>query len=333
MAGDHFYTTDANGELAPIAGYELEGVACFVLGTQVQGTQPLFRWNQPSNIGDHFYTLDPNGELAPSLGYISEGIACYVFSTQQPNTVPLFRWRSDSNGEHFYTTDPSGELAPSLGYVSEGIACYVFSTQQPGTIEFWRWLQNGLMSNFTFDTGIPANDSLRVMQRHAFAHFRARQSNSINPQERTDLLNAYQKAIRHSISTNPNVNASATIGGSQISINFGNLFPLGDREIAQTLIHEMMHIAGYTHPQRCDQVTPPAQQLCNPIDTPGDNGRYYGTPPLRAELCIAGVQSDTGLLSLNHSQFLTLDGRILRAEKPVKNIPPGCQVIEVSQPN
>jgi Repeat of unknown function (DUF5648) len=330
MAGDHFYTTDTNGELAPIVGYELEGVSCFVLGTQVQGTQPLFRWSQPFNVGDHFYTLDPSGELAPSLGYVSEGIACYVFSTQQPNTVPLFRWRSNSNGEHFYTTDSSGELAPSLDYVSEGIACYVFSNQQPGTIEFWRWLQNGLMSNFTFDAGISANDSLRVMQRHAFAHFRARQSNSINTQERTDLLNAYQKAIHHGISTDPTANASATIGGSQIWINFGNLFPLGDREIAQTLIHEMMHIAGYTHPRRCDQVAPPA---CTRIDTPGDNGQYYSTPPLRAELCIAGVQSDAGLLSLSRPQFLTFDGRMLGGDKSFENIRPGCQVLEENQSN
>jgi Repeat of unknown function (DUF5648) len=336
MAGDHFYTTNSDGELAPIAGYRLEGVACFVFGIQGQGTQPLFRWFRPKS-GDHFYTLDPSGELAPSLGYRSEGIACYVFSSQQPNTIPLFRWFKSSNGDHFYTTDPSGELAPSLGYRSEGIACHVFSSQQPGTLELFRWFQDGLMSNFTFDAGISFNQKLRVMQRHAFAHFRARECNSLSPQERTNLLNAYQKAINHSVSTNPNENASSTIGGSQLWINFVNLFPLGDREIAQTLIHEMMHIAGYTHPQRCDQVTPPAPQLCNPIDVPGDNGLYYGTPPLRAELCIGGVQSDAGLLSLSHSRFLThskfltLDGKILAAEEPVEPIPSGCQVLEEKQ--
>jgi hypothetical protein len=46
-----------------------------------------------------------------------------------------------------------------------------------------------------------------------------------------------------------------------------------------------MHCAGYTHPTRID---PPAPNA----DAPYDNGKYYGTPPLRAELCIAGQQSD-----------------------------------------
>jgi hypothetical protein len=333
MAGDHFYTINPDGELAPLAGYELDGVSCFVFGNRAQGTQPLFRWFHPST-GDHFYTLDPNGELAPANGYNSEGTACYVFSSQQPNTVPLFRWFNPGSGDHFYTTDPSGELAPGSGFISEGISCHVFPAQQSGTLEFWRWFQNGLMSNFTFDTGIPFNDRLRVMQRHAFAHFRARQCSSLTSQERSDLLNAYKKAIRHSISTNPNENGSATIGGSQLWINFGNLFPLGDREIAQTLIHEMMHIAGYTHPKRCDQVTPPAPQVCNPIDIPGDNGGYFGTPPLRAELCINGVQSDAGLLSLSssrfltHSKFLALGGNTIKADEPIEQIPSGCQVLE-----
>jgi hypothetical protein len=35
-------------------------------------------------------------------------------------------------------------------------------------------------------------------------------------------------------------------------------------------------------------------QRTNPtiVDRSGDNGRYFGTPPLRAEMCIAGDQSD-----------------------------------------
>jgi len=94
----------------------------------------------------------------------------------------------------------------------------------------------------------------------------------------------------HGIDTDPKDNASAAVGGTTLDVNFGNLFPLGDDEIAQSLIHEMMHAAGYTHPKRrdFDPASPGA-----PIDVPGDGGPYYGTPPLRAEFCIAGSQSDT----------------------------------------
>jgi hypothetical protein len=72
------------------------------------------------------------------------------------------------------------------------------------------------------------------------------------------------------------------------------VIPQGANEIAQTLVHVMMHCAGFTHPARRD---PPAGMSCaapNPalFDCPFDNGQYYGTPPLRSELCIAGNQSD-----------------------------------------
>lgn len=56
----------------------------------------------------------------------------------------------------------------------------------------------------------------------------------------------------------------------------------------------MMHCAGFTHPDRRDP--PPGRDCSAPdpyvFDCPNDNGVYYGTPPLRAEFCIAGDQSD-----------------------------------------
>jgi hypothetical protein len=81
------------------------------------------------------------------------------------------------------------------------------------------------------------------------------------------------------------------LAAQSISVNFTNLFPQGDNEIAQTLLHVMMHCAGYTHAVRID---PPALNA----DVPYDGGKYYGTPPLRAELCIAGQQSDTATIHL-----------------------------------
>ncbi len=142
-----------------------------------------------------------------------------------------------------------------------------------------------LFSQFRFYSAITAEQWRQLLERHSFALTRSTTCGNISSVERSRLHEAYSRAIQHGVSTDPNANASAVVGGSQIWVNFANLFPQGDNEISQTLIHEMMHCAGYTHPNRID---PPAPNA----DAPGDNGKYYGTPPLRSELCIAGVQSD-----------------------------------------
>ncbi|WP_165223339.1 hypothetical protein [Aquisphaera insulae] len=150
-----------------------------------------------------------------------------------------------------------------------------------------------MTSNFTFDADISAANRARLIDRHRFAIGRIGGCNNLSAAERESLFKAYQKPIRHSTLNEPGINARATIGGSHLQVNFGVLFPQGNTEISQTLIHEMMHSAGFTHPDRRD---PPTGMSCaspNPslFDCPFDNGQYYGTPPLRAELCIAGSQS------------------------------------------
>ena len=114
------------------------------------------------------------------------------------------------------------------------------------------------------------------------------------PERNATFARPTRAPIHHTTLNTPGVNASAPVGGSTVNVNFGVLFPQGDEEISQTLIHEMMHCAGFTHPVRRD---PPAGSSCaapNPavFDCPNDGGVYYGTAPLRAEFCIAGDQSD-----------------------------------------
>jgi len=122
--GDHFYTTDPTGELAPSSGYVSEGITGYIGTYQTAETTALYRWYNSGN-GDHFYTTDPTGELAPGSGYVSEGITGYIGTYQTAETTALYRWYNSGNGDHFYTTDPTGELAPSSGYVSEGITGYI----------------------------------------------------------------------------------------------------------------------------------------------------------------------------------------------------------------
>lgn len=122
--GDHFYTEDPSGELAPVSGYVFEGVGCRLFTPGTAGTTALHRWYRSAN-GDHFYTTDPAGELAPQSGYAYEGVAGHVATGAAPGRVAWNRWFSPHTGDHFYTTDPNGELAPQGGYVSEGVTGWV----------------------------------------------------------------------------------------------------------------------------------------------------------------------------------------------------------------
>ena len=122
--GDHFYTTDPNGEVAPQSGYQYEGAPFRLFALNTQGTTPFFRWWKAST-GDHFYTTDPNGEVAPESGYEFEGNIGNIAIIELARTVALHRWWKASTGDHFYTTDPNGEVAPQSGYEYEGIAGYV----------------------------------------------------------------------------------------------------------------------------------------------------------------------------------------------------------------
>ncbi len=158
---------------------------------------------------------------------------------------------------------------------------------RPGRIQ-WRDVYDYMLDifgRFQFDPAVTAAQRQRIFERHSIALSRHAACGNLARGERTSLLRAYEKTIWHGVTNDPGVNARAELGGSRIWVNFARLFPQGDNEVAQTLIHEMMHCAGFSHPDRRDPPHPTP-------DVPGDNGPYYGTPPLRAELCIAGVQSD-----------------------------------------
>ena len=163
------------------------------------------------------------------------------------------------------------------------------------------WAQVG--SNFHFDNGISADRRARLLERQRFAFSRVGSCGSLSAAERGSLSSAYRRPIWHGITTNANANASAFVGQNQVFVNFANLFPDGDDEIAQSLVHEVTHCAGFTHPDRCDQDEFDVG-TCSPVDVPGDGGDYYGSPPLRAEICIAGNQSDQAC-------FRAADGRNL----------------------
>ncbi|WP_280299158.1 hemopexin repeat-containing protein [Nocardia abscessus] len=178
-------------------------------------------------------------------------------------------------------------IDPGFGVVDEGYPRNVAGWGWPREFQE-RWSRIG--SNFTFDNRITTRQRTRLLERHRFAYSQIQTCNHLDEEEREALNAAYHRPIRHGIETEP-IDASSCRDWNRIFINFDVLFPKGDDEIAQTLIHEMMHVAGYEHSTRC---TPERfnARLCNRIDRPLDGREYFESAPLRAEKCIAGRQSN-----------------------------------------
>ncbi|MGG4443725.1 hypothetical protein [Brevibacillus fortis] len=182
----------------------------------------------------------------------------------------------------------------------------ILFTQNVAALDYEFKLGLGIIGRFSFQPEINSSQRFKLIERHIFAVSRAIICDTLGDHKQK-LLNAYTKAIDHGVSTDPNENASVPVPErSRINVNFSVLFPKGDIEIAQTLIHEMMHCAGeglqseLDHPPR--RLPPPGQSCAVPehtFDCPFDGGPYYSSPPLQAELCIAGSQSDISNCMLN----------------------------------
>ena len=126
-----------------------------------------------------------------------------------------------------------------------------------------------------FDDSINANQVGRIRRQHTFACEQIQSCSSLSREERRELLNAYNSIVDHDAPTiDPNNFAEVPSGQRLILLNFSLLDSETDDFVAQVLIHEMAHIAGFSHPER------------QPSDMPNDNGPYFGRPPGRAELCI-----------------------------------------------
>ncbi|MBP7241811.1 lamin tail domain-containing protein [Amaricoccus sp.] len=204
-----------------------------------------------------------------------------------PDDVPnLMRGASDyaaANG--FAAGFPTFEQADHGAGVVFGIHLF------PAGAITWKDVYADILKmqwDYTFDSGFTEAEATTIMERWAHAYERLMECGSVSAGDRSRIVTALRKNINHTLNAAANANASAPLNGSTVNINRGNFFGLIAREQAQTLLHEICHSAGFGHPDRrdCPPGVPPA------CDTPGDNGQYYGTVPLQAELCIAGVQSD-----------------------------------------
>lgn len=129
---DHFYTTDAKGELALVAGYQYYGIACYVYDQQVKGTVAVYRAFHPS-IGDHFYTTSRTefDNAVRNLGYKAESVGWFMFDKPDDH-IALNRFYSSGARDHLYCTVPDEAKVPDLWtYSPEGVAGYVLSGNEP----------------------------------------------------------------------------------------------------------------------------------------------------------------------------------------------------------
>lgn len=110
---DHLYTTNYGEGVG--AGYQYEGVQCFVDDSPDAGTVPLYRYFFPGR--SHFYTTSW-GELGGGGGgYNYEGVQCYVWPSPTQGLEPFYRYRSlIEGGVHFYTTNPTAERLGSASW-------------------------------------------------------------------------------------------------------------------------------------------------------------------------------------------------------------------------
>ena len=135
----------------------------------------------------------------------------------------------------------------------------------------------GARFTFSFQYSTEEREEVIASHQRICSHFP--NCDYLDRDEKDTLQQAYFGKIHHHKISGSNL-GEAQPHGVTVGLNMDRLLALGSRELDQTLIHEMMHCAGYEHPKK------------TLLDKPGDNGNYYGSTPLKAELCIAGIQSD-----------------------------------------
>jgi hypothetical protein len=179
---------------------------------------------------------------------------------------------------------------------SNGVSTHGVLLFRKGAVE-WRDIEaeelefaGHIDTAYRFDAGIPGADRRAALRQHLRGWTRYRNCTTLTPSQRKRLGEVYSRRLQHSPTRRSGVFALvSSANDSRLWVNFDALRMAGTDELGQTLIHELMHLAGYMHPPRRSCAGGLAPPEC---DVPGDGGVYYSTPPLQAELCIAGSQSD-----------------------------------------
>jgi hypothetical protein len=124
--GGHLYSTTANDQAG---SYKSEGIAGYLMSSQVSGTQPLYRLS--NSKGDTLLTTDGNLRAsAQGQGYKDEGVVGYVATQQVAGTQPLYQSSTADGLQHFYTTSSSErDQILGRGWKDQGISGFIWTQQ------------------------------------------------------------------------------------------------------------------------------------------------------------------------------------------------------------
>ncbi len=147
IGGDHFYTASPVELQYAVtnAGYQKEGVACYVLGAPALGATPLFRLSNPKAGFLYSTSTLEVYDAVLKKGYTFDAVACYVLPFPLPGVAPLYHLGKKDESDHLYTTSLT-EVYQAVGefsYEGQGIAGYVCSVPCPGTVPFYRLRKPG----------------------------------------------------------------------------------------------------------------------------------------------------------------------------------------------
>lgn len=140
----------------------------------------------------------------------------------------------------------------------------------------------GMYDRFDFTGSFTVQEKAAVLEANATALCRSLACTALTYEERDKLYEVYAQFAVHYHEMKPprdRVYASTGIRDNNTYINRSLFFGLPPDEQAMTIIHEMMHVAGYRHADE------------RPAAGTNAEKEYFKTPPLRAEICIAGRQS------------------------------------------
>jgi hypothetical protein len=124
--GSHLYSTAANDQSG---SFKSEGIAGYLMSSQVSGTQPLYRLS--NGKGDTLLTTDANLRAsAQAQGFKDEGIVGYVAGQQVSGTQPLYQISTADGLQHFYTTSTSErDQVLGRGWKDQGISGFIWTQQ------------------------------------------------------------------------------------------------------------------------------------------------------------------------------------------------------------
>jgi hypothetical protein len=115
---EHTFSASAS----PEPGFRQEGVAGYLMQSQVPGTVPLYSLTSATDE-----MLSTNASEGAGT-YQNRGIVGYIATSQQPGTVPLYRMYDSRDGKHFATANPQehSQLQSSGNFKDEGTIGYVW---------------------------------------------------------------------------------------------------------------------------------------------------------------------------------------------------------------